>query len=69
MRWSIVFHIVLTVEASTSAAPTVSITANSNTINDGSSSNLTVIATNSTSVKVTGSDGNTYIWRRMAEHK
>ena len=55
-----VFHIVLTVEASTSAAPTVSITANSNTINDGSSSNLTVIATNSTSVKVTGSDGNTY---------
>jgi phospholipase C len=51
-------HINMTVEAS--AAPAVSITANSSTITDGSSSILTVTATNSTGVTVTGTDGSSY---------
>ncbi len=51
-------YVDLTVEAS--AAPTVGITAKSSTITDGSSSVLTVTATNSTAVKVTGSDGSKY---------
>jgi len=42
------------------AAPTVSIAANPASISSGSSSNLTVMATNATQVTVTGSDGSTY---------
>jgi phospholipase C len=42
------------------AAPTVSITANPASIPSGSSSSLTVMATNATQVMVTGSDGSTY---------
>jgi len=50
----------VTVESSTPAAPTVSITANPTTVSSGSSSTLTVSATNATSVTVAGSDGTTY---------
>ncbi len=42
------------------AAPTVSITANPTSIASGSSSTLTVAATNATGVTVTGTDGSTY---------
>jgi phospholipase C len=42
------------------AAPTVSIAANPASISSGSSSNLTVMATNATQVTLTGSDGSTY---------
>jgi phospholipase C len=45
---------------STSAAPTVGITANASSIISGSSSTLTVTATNATQVTVTGTDGSTY---------
>jgi phospholipase C len=50
----------LTVESSTPAAPTVSISANPPTVTSGSSSTLTVTATNATTVTVSGSDGTTY---------
>ena len=50
----------LTVETAAQAAPAVSITADSSTIADGSSSTLRVKATNSTSVVVTGSNGTSY---------
>lgn len=42
------------------AAPTVSITANPTAISSGSSSTLTVSATNATQVTVTGTDGSSY---------
>lgn len=48
----------ITVEAS--AAPAVSITADSPTITAGSSSTLTVIAKNATTASVSGTDGSTY---------
>ncbi len=42
------------------AVPTVTITSNPGTINDGSSTTLTVTATNATQVVLTGTDGTTY---------
>jgi phospholipase C len=50
----------LTVNSSTPAAPTVSITANPTTVTSGSSSVLRVSATNSTTVTVTGSNDTSY---------
>jgi phospholipase C len=50
----------LTVESSTPAAPTVSITANPTSITDGSSSTLSVTASNATAVTVTGSNDTSY---------
>lgn len=49
-----------TVTVTTSAAPTVTITANPTSITAGSSSTLTVVATNATQVVITGSDKSSY---------
>jgi phospholipase C len=51
---------VTVVPAPPPAAPTVTIAANPTSITAGSSSTLTVAATNATSVTVTGSDGSSY---------
>jgi phospholipase C len=48
------------VTVTSAATPTVSISANPQTVTSGSSSTLTVTATNATSVVVTGSDGSKY---------
>ena len=49
----------VTVAGSTTALPTVTITANPTSITAGTSSTLTVTATNATQVTITGSDGST----------
>jgi phospholipase C len=52
--------VVVTVTAAPAPGPTVTIAANPTTINAGSTSTLTVAATNATKVTITGSDGSSY---------